>query len=433
MLEIVLAGYCSVEAAHSRDGLLPAGTDAAHTEQVIRMSQRQPDDEPRQISPRRVGRCSAAGTWRGGASRLAVAAALVSGCLSCTVTNGDDVGQEANEASSDTDTTSATEAPSTTSGADVDWSQVAQDVESSVVSIAVQGDTGSGVGSGVIIDDRGHVLTNNHVVAAAGAGGELQISLSDARVFAAELVGADPDTDLAVLEMQDVPDDLTALEFGETEAVAVGDPVMAVGNPLGLSHTVTVGIVSALDRPVTTQNASASPFDAGTPVVTNAIQTDAAINPGNSGGALVDAGGRLIGINSSIASLGAAEGGQGGSIGLGFAIPANQAEWVVEGLIESGSVEHALLGVTPQNAVVEIDGVAREVAGIVDVVRDSPAAEAGLEPGDVVAAVDGEAVTGAESLVAQVRERRPGTKVTLTIVDEAGTTREVPVEFATRS
>jgi putative serine protease PepD len=301
-----------------------------------------------------------------------------------------------------------------------------------VVSISVRGGTGSGEGSGQIIDDLGHVLTNNHVVAPAVTGGEIQVALGDARVFEATLVGADPVTDLAVLRLRDAPADLAPLEFGDSEAVEVGQPVMALGNPLGLSHTVTVGIVSALDRPVTTENPATSPGEQGTPVVTNAIQTDAAVNPGNSGGALVDAAGRLIGVNSSIATLGASGTGQGGSIGLGFAIPSSQAEWVSRSLIEAGSVEHAYLGVSPQDAVVEVSGVRRAAAGITRVFDGTAAAQAGIRPGEAVAGVDGETVAGAESLVAQIREREPGTRVVLTVVDRGGTTRDVPVEFGTQ-
>jgi putative serine protease PepD len=311
----------------------------------------------------------------------------------------------------------------------VDWPKVAAAVEASVVSIAVQGDQGSDQGSGEIIDQSGHVLTNNHVVAPADGGGQIQVALSDARVFDAALVGADPVTDLAVLQMRNPPDDVTPLRFGDSEAVEVGQPVMALGNPLGLSHTVTVGIVSALDRPVTTENADSSSGGQGNLVVTNAIQTDAAVNPGNSGGALVDETGAMIGVNSSIATLGASGSGQGGSIGLGFAIPAAQAQWVARTLIEKGDVAHAYLGVAPQDAVVEIDGVRRAVAGIRNVISGTPAAKAGLRSGEAVAEVDGETVASAESLVAQIREREPGSRVVLTVVDRSGDTRQVPVRF----
>jgi putative serine protease PepD len=312
------------------------------------------------------------------------------------------------------------------------WVDVAAEAGPSVVSIAVVGQQGTGEGSGVVIDDDGHVLTNNHVIAGAAAGAQVQVALTDARVFAAELVGADPATDLAVLRMTDAPAELAPLTFGDSEAVAVGQPVMALGNPLGLSHTVTVGIVSALDRPVTTQSSGTSTAEPVTPVVTNAIQTDAAVNPGNSGGALVDSDGRLVGINSSIATLGASAGGQGGSIGLGFAIPSSQAQWVAEELIRSGAIEHAYLGVTPEDVVIEMDGVRREAAGITSVVPDTPAAEGGLRPGEAIVEVEGEVVASAQSLIAQIREREPGTRVELTVVDSGGSPRAVTVEFGTR-
>ena len=367
---------------------------------------------------------------------VALATTVAAACGACTA-GGDDAEQGGAAVGTASTSGSRSPSPSTSTGSpppvqDVDWPRVADDTEPSVVSIAVRGQTGAGEGSGVIIDTGGHVLTNNHVVAAAASGGQMQVALSDARVFDARLVGADPATDLAVLQISSAPDDLEALPFGDSETVRVGQPVMALGNPLGLSHTVTLGIVSALDRPVTTENQGGSPNEPGVPVVTNAIQTDAAVNPGNSGGALVDAGGRLIGVNSSIASLGATGGGQGGSIGLGFAIPSGQARWVAEALIDSGRVRHAYLGVSPEDAVVEIQGVRRTVAGLSEVIEDTAAARGGLRAGEAVAAVDGETVASAESLVAQIRERKPGTRVVLTVVDRSGTARDVPVEFGTR-
>jgi putative serine protease PepD len=373
--------------------------------------------------------------WRRAAGLLLVATMLVA-CAGCTTSGrgSSDANAVSSGASRSTPgaTRSAGGAGASTSGSGVNWPQVADDVEPSVVSISVQAQGGGDQGSGEVIDGDGHVLTNNHVVAPAADGGQIQVALSDARVFPAKLVGADPVTDLAVVQVQGAPDDLRALRFGDSAALRVGQPVMALGNPLGLSHTVTLGIVSALDRPVTTQNPDASSAQQGTPVVTNAIQTDAAVNPGNSGGALVDSSGRLIGVNSSIATLGAGESGQGGSIGLGFAIPAAQARWVSRALIDKGTVQHAFLGVSPQDAVVRIDGVRREVAGISRVVSGSQAARAGLRAGEAVVEVDGETVAGAASLVAQIREREPGTKVVLTVADRSGTTRQVPVEFGTQ-
>ncbi|WP_203733015.1 S1C family serine protease, partial [Streptomyces sp. SID12501] len=210
-----------------------------------------------------------------------------------------------------------------------DWQAVAAAVQASVVAIDVKTSSGEAQGSGVIIDDAGHVLTNNHVV--AGAEGNVQVTLTDGRMFEAQVVGTDASTDLAVVKLVDAPSDLKAAALGDSDEVAVGDPVMAVGNPLGLANTVTTGIVSAVDRPVSTQE------NGGEAAVTNAIQIDAAINPGNSGGPLFDATGRVIGITSSIATLSQ----QSGSIGLGFAIPVNVTKNIAGQLIQDGQAEHA--------------------------------------------------------------------------------------------
>ena len=377
------------------------------------------------------------------AGTIAVVTSLVA-CGGCTISPADEASDSSPTSSSSTSnrpTASSTtsslattpDEPSPRPGAprgDVDWVQVADEAEPSVVSIAVGGPTGSGEGSGVVIDASGHVLTNDHVVAPAAGGGQIQVALSDARVFDAVLVGTDPESDLAVLQIEPPPSDVGALEFGDSEAVVVGEPVMALGNPLGLSNTVTVGIVSAVDRPVTTQRAGGSLGQQTIPVVTNAIQTDAAVNPGNSGGALVNAAGQLIGINSSIATLSASDG-PGGSIGLGFAIPSNEAQWVARALIDTGVVRHAYLGVDPEDATVTVDGVRRQAAGIKEVIAGSAAAQVGLEPGEAVIEVDGETVAGEQSLVAQIREREPGTQVVLTVVRD-GRSRDVTVEFGTR-
>ena len=299
----------------------------------------------------------------------------------------------------------------------VDWGAVATQVQPSVVAITVRSADGSGgQGSGVVIDDSGHVLTNNHVVATATGGGQVRATLLDGRVLDADVVGLDPSTDLAVLRLLDPPADLVPVELGSSDQVRVGDPVMAVGNPLGLSGTVTTGIVSALDRPVTTQSVGAS---AGEPVVTDAVQTDAAVNPGNSGGALVDTAGRLVGINSSIAGLGSSAGGQSGSIGLGFAIPVDSAAAVARQLIEDGTAEHARLGVYLEDATAEVDdgewAGRRLGAGLVEIVPGSAAEDAGLRAGDVVVAVEGLPTVSATSLTARVRALQPGDTVSVVV------------------
>ena len=302
-----------------------------------------------------------------------------------------------------------------------DWQVVAADVRESVVAIEVRTAQGGGEGSGVLLDSDGHILTNDHVVRSAVRGG-LRVTLADGRVFEAELVGTDPSTDLAVIALLDPPSDLVPSTFGDSDALAVGDPVMAVGNPLGLDSTVTTGIVSALDRPVTTASENST-------VVTNAIQVDAAINPGNSGGPLFDADGRVVGINSSIAAL---SGGASGSIGLGFAIPSALAERVAGELVADGEAEHAFLGVSLGDGTGTAGGETRRGAVVGEVVPASPAAEAGLEVEDVVVAVDGEPVSGAESLTARVREHAAGEDVVLTVVRD-GERVEVEVTLAVRA
>ena len=308
-------------------------------------------------------------------------------------------------------------------GSAPNWTATASAVSPSVVAITATSAQGGGQGSGVIIDSSGHVLTNNHVVAGAQ---ELTVTTSDGRTFAAEIRGTDPSTDLAVITITGNPSNLTPIAVGDSDAIAVGDPVMAVGNPLGLAGTVTTGIVSALNRPVTTQGESSGQDQFGQaqsqaePVVTNAIQTSAAINPGNSGGALVNAGGQLIGINSSIASLGSSSG-QSGNIGIGFAIPVNEATSIAEQLIAKGTAVHAYLGVTPQDGSASDGSATRTGAEITSVGADTPASQAGLQVGDVVTAVGGERVESALSLVAHIRERSAGDEVTLTVLRDGKT------------
>jgi len=315
------------------------------------------------------------------------------------------------------------------------WTVTAAVVSPSVVAITVVSGQGGGQGSGVILDKVGHIETNNHVVAVGGQGSQITVTLDDKRTYDATIVGTDPYADLAVIKLTAAPNDLKPIAFGDANTLKVGEPVMAVGNPLGLAGTVTTGIVSALNRPVTTgAQQSEDPFGQqapAEPVVTNAVQTSAAINPGNSGGALVNGGGQLIGINSAIASLGSSGGssGQSGNIGIGFAIPVNESKSVADQLIASGEATHAYLGVTPSDGVV-IDGPAKRPAAVIAAVGSgTPASKAGLKEGDAIIAVDGEPIDGALSLIAQVRERTVGDKITLTALS-GGRTRQVSVTLA---
>jgi putative serine protease PepD len=322
-----------------------------------------------------------------------------------------------------------------------DWTATASVVSPSVVSITATLAQGGAQGSGVIID-KTHVLTNNHVVAGAQ---KLTVTLSDGRTYDADVRGTDPSTDLAVITVKNAPSDLAPISIGNSDKIAVGDPVMAVGNPLGLAGTVTTGIVSALNRPVTTEAESQAPSDGtqadpnaqtqtgggGETVVTNAIQTSAAINPGNSGGALVNASGQLIGINSAIASLGASSGGQSGSIGIGFAIPVNEATSIAKQLIDNGTATHAYLGVTPQDGSASDGSATRAGAEVTSVGDGTPAAAAGLKVGDVIVAVNGQRVESADSLVGHVREKNTGDQVTLTVLRD-GKSLEIKATLAAK-
>ena len=302
-----------------------------------------------------------------------------------------------------------------------DWTATAAAIKNAVVAIKVEGSNKQGQGSGVIIDAQGHIVTNNHVVSGAGQGAKLSVTIGD-KTYSAKVVGTDPSTDLAVLKLENPPSNLTVASWGDSSKLKVGQPVMAVGNPLGLSDTVTTGIVSALNRPVTTQavtdnndldNNINSQQDSDV-VVTSAIQTNAAINPGNSGGALVDSSGALVGITSSIASLtsNGSSSGQSGNIGIGFAIPSAQVKSVVEQLIANGTVKHPQLGIRASNGT----SGTQLGAQVEDITQGSAAAQAGLQKGDLITAIDGTPVVGSESLVAQVRSHEVGKEVTLSVL-----------------
>lgn len=306
------------------------------------------------------------------------------------------------------------------------WTSVAAAASPAVVAIQVTGvDGSSGQGSGVVIDDQGHIITNNHVVAGVGGRDEISVLLHN-NTYAATIVGTDPSTDLAVIRLTDPPQNLTVLAFADSESLAVGDPVMAIGNPLGLDDTVTTGIVSALDRPVTTETVSggASPMTrqaSSQLVVTAAIQTNAAINPGNSGGALVNSSGQLVGITSSIATLSSGNS-ESGNIGIGFAIPSNQVAHVADQLITSGTAQHPQIGISAN----DVSGTGPLGAEVANVLAGSAAEQAGLLVGDVITAVDGSPVSSAESLVALIRAGQVGRPIEVTLLRD-GSTRKVAV------
>jgi len=293
---------------------------------------------------------------------------------------------------------------------------IARRVRPAVVSVEVRSVSGSGTGSGVVIEGNGYILTNNHVVSSAATSrGTLRAIFSDQSSAVARIVGRDPKSDLAVLEVK--KSGLTVAQLGDSSKLAVGDPVIAIGSPLGLAGTVTSGIVSALDRSVRLDG-QGSDSDA----VTNAIQTDAAINPGNSGGALVDGTGAVIGINSAIATLSSGGRGSSGNIGVGFAIPINEARKIAQQLIRTGRAQHATLGVQVSSVT---DGT-RDGAYVESVSPGGSAANAGLREGDVVTQVDNVLVTGADSLTVTIRSHDIGDTVTLTYF-RAGETRHASV------
>lgn len=294
-------------------------------------------------------------------------------------------------------------------------SQIVQNVKSSVVSIKAEGNSESGTGSGFIFRQDGYVVTNNHVVAPALNGGKLTVYLEDKTEFEANLIGRNPSYDLAVLKIN--TSGLNPVKIGDSSALNVGDLTVAFGSPLGLSGTVTSGIVSAVNRPVTAGGQDDQSF-------ISAIQTDAAINPGNSGGPLVNGQAEVIGVNSAIATLGF--GGQSGSIGLGFAIPINQAQRIITEIINTGKSSTPIAGIS-------IDSTYQGVgARIAEIVSDGPAAKTDLKVGDVVTKINGELVGDSTELIVAIRRNNPGDTIVLTVKNSSGSEREVSVVLGSR-
>lgn len=351
----------------------------------------------------------------------AVVAALVSGALCLgvgftAITNGWVHVPTSSSLSDVKSNTSGSGSAKAKSGTAVDWTAVAKEVSDSVVAIDVATSDGEAKGSGVVISDKGYIATNNHVISGAQ---QIQVTLASGAVYSAKVVGTDTTTDLAVIKLDNPPSDLKVAEFADSDNLAVGEAVMAIGNPLGYDDTATTGIVSALNRPVTVTD------DDNNAIVTNAVQIDAAVNPGNSGGPTFNAAGQVIGINSSIAST-ASSSGTAGSIGIGFAIPSNLVKRVANEIIDNGSVKHVVLGITIKSSSVEADGVTRGCAQVQAVTDGGPASKAGVKAGDSIVAFNGKAVNNNYSLLGYVRASAMGDKVKLTVV-RGGNTMDLEV------
>jgi S1-C subfamily serine protease len=286
-------------------------------------------------------------------------------------------------------------------GSEMNAQSISSMVTPSVVSISVTAPSGSGTGSGSVYQSTSsfsYIITNNHVIANAATSGTIKIELTNGDQYPATIVGRDPGYDLAVLKVQ--IGNLPAITLGDSSKLSVGDPVLAIGSPLGLASTVTSGIVSALNRPVSTGTVDAQSY-------VNAIQIDAAINPGNSGGALVDAAGRLVGVNSAIATL--SSGSASGSIGLGFSIPINEAKRVIDEIIATGKSKRPVLGVYFDPAY---------TAGGAKIVQLSPgegAEKAGIPVNSVLRSIDGVKVANSEAAIVRIRSYAPGSTVTVVV------------------
>ncbi|MEU1009773.1 trypsin-like peptidase domain-containing protein [Streptomyces sp. NPDC005890] len=348
---------------------------------------------------------------RGGLVAAVLVAALVAGGLGgglgyTLAKDRDDRGSTT--ISSDSSAAQVKRAPGTIAG-------VAARALPSTVTIEAESNNGEGgTGTGFVFDTQGHIVTNNHVVAEAVDGGKLTASFPNGRKYDAEIVGHAQGYDVAVIKLKNAPSDLKPLALGDSDKVAVGDETIAIGAPFGLSNTVTTGIISAKNRPVASSDGSSSSKAS----YMSALQTDASINPGNSGGPLLDASGAVIGINSAIQSTGSGGfgSGQSGSIGLGFAIPINQAKYVAQQLIKTGKPVYAKIGASVS---LEDSGDGAQITdqgtgGSAAVESGGPADKAGLKPGDVITKLDDHVIDSGPTLIGEIWTHKPGDKVTIT-------------------
>lgn len=367
---------------------------------------------------------------RGGLVAAVLVAALVAGGV------GGGIGYSLaknDDNSTDSTTVSAPSSSGEVKRASGTVANVAAGALPSTVTIEAQSTNGEGgTGTGFVFDKQGHILTNNHVVADAVDGGKLTATFPSGKKYDAEVVGHAQGYDVAVIKLKNAPSDLKPLVLGDSDKVAVGDSTIAIGAPFGLSNTVTTGIISAKNRPVASSDGSASSKSS----YMSALQTDASINPGNSGGPLLDASGAVIGINSAIQSSssgGLGGSGQSGSIGLGFAIPVNQAKYVAQQLIQSGKPVYAKIGASV--SLEEGTGGAKiteqGASGASAVESGGPAAKAGLKPGDVITKLDGMVVDSGPTLIGAIWTHKPGDTVKLTYTRD-GKTHTVDVTLGSR-
>jgi len=358
---------------------------------------------------------------------------IVAACAGCAVAGGvigGVIANAINSPSSSSPSSSATgSATSEVSQASCPVTPIAEKILPSVVTISAKGANTAGTGSGEIIKSDGYILTNNHVVApAAGAGGSLEVLFSDGKSAPATLVGRDPLTDVAVIKVDETG--LPAIPIGQSSSLVIGQPVVVLGAPLGLSSTVTSGIVSALDRTIEVPGENSQ-----SALLINAIQTDAAINPGNSGGSMVNCDGQFVGIPSAGASVPTSSGeSSGGSIGLGFAIPSDLAIPLADQIISTGHVTHAYFGLQAM----PISSNAAEVAGVAEglvisgIDAGGPSAAAGLAKGDVITEINGQPAVSTDQLAKLTISQKPGDKVKLGYSRNGSATREATVTLGTQ-
>ncbi|MFF5552076.1 S1C family serine protease [Streptomyces olivaceoviridis] len=349
---------------------------------------------------------------RGGLVAAVLVAALVAGGLGSglgyTLAKDRDDRGSTTVSASDGGVTQVKRAPGTIAG-------VASKALPSTVTIEAESTDGEGgTGTGFVFDTQGHIVTNNHVVADAVDGGKLTATFPNGKKYDAEIVGHAQGYDVAVIKLKNAPSDLKPLALGDSDKVAVGDETIAIGAPFGLSNTVTTGIISAKNRPVASSDGSSSSKAS----YMSALQTDASINPGNSGGPLLDASGAVIGINSAIQSTGSGGfgTGQSGSIGLGFAIPINQAKYVAQQLIKTGKPVYARIGASV-SLTDSSDGAQitdQGTGGSAAVETGGPADKAGLKPGDVITKLDDHVIDSGPTLIGEIWTHKPGDKVTVT-------------------